>query len=132
MDKWGFPNVSRVVPQRHPSLPYCPNQTHVEIRGFLMWHVCTNLVPVKHNDSRTGLSLYDWAHMMDPSHPHHQLMSPGGFVDNMLSTKEGQVQKELRCLGAALHLINFTTPSTSDLGLAFQMALMPVSNSLMP
>ena len=60
---------------------------------------------------------------MDPSHPHHQLMSPGGFVGNVLSTKEGQVQKELGCLGAAFHLINFTTPSTSDLDLEFQYGL---------
>ena len=41
----------------------------------------------------------------------------------MLSTKEGQAQKELWRLGAVLHLINFTTPSTSGLDLAFQCGL---------
>lgn len=37
VSKWGFPNVSRVVPQQHAPLSYCPYQAHIEIRGFSPW-----------------------------------------------------------------------------------------------
>ncbi|KAK1337780.1 hypothetical protein QTO34_002414 [Cnephaeus nilssonii] len=100
-----FTNNTNMV--GHPPLPSCPNSTTTELGAFPQWQDCANPVPVRHNISGSDLYVLDWSHRLHAKYPFHEPMSPGGFVGNALTTKTGNLQKDLWRLAAALDF-NFT------------------------
>ncbi|KAK1346582.1 hypothetical protein QTO34_000439 [Cnephaeus nilssonii] len=82
--------------------------TTIELGAFPQWQDCANPVPVRHNISGSDLYVLNWSHRLDAKYPHHEPMSPGGFVGNTLTTKTGNLQKDIWRLAAALDFLNFT------------------------